>query len=111
MKMLEQKIHQINTPLRNTHSLASYAFAIFISFGGASGCAATPTIIPRQDAQTKIWYDCRSDTNYPESHPCFSVIEQYNAAKMASSRPYKTKSAEDYTDRGDRSMGVEKGKW
>ncbi len=53
---------------------------------GLEGCCTTiPLIIIHQDSATKIWYDCKTDVDYPTGHPCYEVIAEYKAAHRSSS--------------------------
>ncbi|MBI4453931.1 hypothetical protein HY636_04785 [Candidatus Woesearchaeota archaeon] len=59
--------------------------------GGVSGLAllvsleGCGTTIQHRDAQTNVWYDCRTNEDYPTEHPCYSVVAKYKEEHRSSS--------------------------
>lgn len=46
------------------------------------GCGTT---IHYLDPETKVWYDCNTNEDYPVGHPCYSEVAKYEAAHRSSS--------------------------
>ncbi|MBS3137181.1 hypothetical protein J4232_01990 [Candidatus Woesearchaeota archaeon] len=62
------------------------------------------TIFPTQ-GKNGDWYDCHSNVSYPVGHPCYEVIQKYNASKTSYSSNSSSSSSssvfdKDWNDRG-----------
>lgn len=63
-----------------------------------AGCGTTIRT-PVHTPQGEIWYDCNTNEDYPQRHPCYAQVKAYNA-RMAASSPPTTSSPRNFSGMG-----------
>ena len=68
-----------------------------------TGCGTTIRI---RDPE-KVWYDCNTNEDYPQGHPCYAEVEAYKA-RMATASASTASSGDDKITRDTRDNTTQK---